>query len=120
MSHEVWLDEVNHVLRMFLVGRCSYEELNELWERSRELLNGTHSRKAIIDLTAIEAFPDEDVRDQLRKETRNSGLTRVAVIATRPEVKVVGITLIRSLGKDAETAFFENEDQALQWLLSEN
>lgn len=118
MKHGVWLDEAKQTLWIRFVGHCSASNFNELCERCQSFLDEHPLPKAIIDLSEIESFPDEDVRDELVGQLRRAGVSRVALICSRPEAKMVCIILHKYLGKYADTEFFSLKQDALEWLES--
>lgn len=116
MKHRVWFDEDHNALRVRLVGHCDRKDIVELGKKFRELLGDKRSRRGVIDLSEIDSFPDEDTRKQLVDETSAVGFTKVAVVGTRPEIKVVGLIIFERLGKEVETEFFNEETKAIIWL----
>lgn len=116
MKHRVWFDQDHNALRIRFVGLCGRKDVVELGKIFRELMDKKETRRALIDLSDIESFPDEDVREQLADETQAAGFSKVAVVGSRPEVKIVGRIMIERLGKQVKTEFFLNEEQAIKWL----
>lgn len=117
MKHDAWLDEAKQTLWIRFVGYCSASNVNELCERCQSFIEGHVLHKAVIDLSEIESFPDEELRSQLLGQLRRAGVERVALICSRPETKMVGITLMAYLKKYTDTEFFATESKALEWLM---
>jgi hypothetical protein len=116
MKHQVRLNEAKGILEIHFVGSCNSLDLREICDRCQRFLNGYLVSKAIIDLSEIESFPDEEVRKQLLGQLRRAGVRKVAIICSRPEVKMVGITLMDYLKRYTSTEVFSSENQALEWL----
>jgi hypothetical protein len=70
----------------------------------------------VIDLSEIESFPDEELCFQLVEQLRRAGVERVALVCSRPEARMVGITLMAYLKKYTDTQFFSQKHGALEWL----
>lgn len=118
MKHDIWLDEETRALYIRFTGYLKSGDVEEISRRCRNLMNGDSRRNAFMDLSNIESFPDQEVRDQLTREIQKIGLSRVAVIGSRPEVKVIGVILVRQLSDYVETQFFHTRKEALSWLTS--
>ncbi len=118
MKHRAWLDEENSILWIVLVGICDRQDVHEVWEECLALArkNGGSPEKVIIDLSAIESFPDEEIRDELVADIRGAGFKRIGVVASRPEVRTVGMVITELLAVHVSTRLFHEEAQALQWL----
>jgi len=117
MKHDAWLDDAKQTLWIRFVGHCGASNVNELCERCQSFIKGHVLHKAVIDLSEIESFPDEELRSQLLGQLRRAGVERVALICSRPEVRMVGITLMAYLKKYTDTEFFAAESKALEWLM---
>ncbi len=117
MKHGVWINEENRILGLRFMGHCNGADFKELCDQCQSRMNGHQLEKAIIDLSQIESFPDEDERDRLVGQLRQAGVEKVALVCNRPEVKIVGIMLQKHLASHADTRFFVGEDEALEWLL---
>ena len=116
MKHDAWLDEAKQTLWIRFVGHCSASNVNELCERCQSFIKGHVLHKAVIDLSEIESFPDEELRFQLLGQLRRAGVERVALVCSRPEAKMVGIILMEYLGRYADAQFFSQKHVALEWL----
>jgi hypothetical protein len=116
MKHRARLDEAREILHISFAGSCNSLDLKELCDCCQRFLNGYSVSKAAIDLSEIESFPDEEVRKQLLGQLRRAGVSKVAIICSRPEVKMVGITLMQYLKKYTDAEFFSSKDEALEWL----
>lgn len=119
MKHRVWLDEANGVLWIRLVGFCDRGDLHAVSNKCKEMLSDRNSGKGVIDLSAINCFPDEEDREQLVNGTLAAGLKKVAVIGSKPQVRVVARAILDLLGSHAQTNFFQDEQNALSWLLED-
>jgi len=116
MKHKVWLDETTGVIWIRFAGQCNGVDFKPLCEQLHALLEKHPSSKAAIELSEIESFPDEEIRDRLIEEIHSAGFLKVAVIGARPEVKTIGIVLHELLAEYVEARFFLRQQDAASWL----
>lgn len=118
MKHKIWFDKSSDILWMEYVGHLKRDEVQSMGERSRTLLNGRKARYAIMDLSHMESFPDDEVCRQLSREVRESRFTRVALVGEKPEIKMVGVIILQYLDKHIPAKFFLCKTEATQWMIS--
>lgn len=118
MKHRVWLDEQKEIMWVKFVGICDRQDVHTVCKECRTMANknGDSPEKVILDLSAIESFPDEEVRDELVVEMCSAGFKRIGVLAARPEVRMVGMVIVELLAEHVSTKFFQEEAKALRWL----
>ncbi len=115
MKHSIYIDDENGLLLISLIGRCSNQEIKLLGERVKWIPPRKCS-KAILDISELASFPDQEGQDLLIQLMGNIGVKKVALVGSRPEVKMVGVVFMDSLNKYMKTAFFQTADKAKLWL----
>ncbi|MBD3286726.1 hypothetical protein GF359_08965 [candidate division WOR-3 bacterium] len=116
VKHHAWLDKKNNLLWIRIMGFCGLAELDKLFEDSRRLLEVNDTSHVAIDISAIEGFPDEDVRNRIALGLSAIEAGRVAVISGRPQINVVAEFIAKDIAVYADARSFMRKVNALSWL----
>ncbi|MBD3286600.1 hypothetical protein GF338_09720 [candidate division WOR-3 bacterium] len=122
MKNEVWLDEVNQVVRQKLIDDAILEEAPEYFQEVKRLLDSLPHRYAIVDLSeaATRTMLNREAREYIVTYSAPMRYERLAYIKASPPLRIMAKIMkalaLRKHADDGEIAFFATEDEALQWL----
>lgn len=126
MKHKMWYDEEKEVFREEIIGSFSEEDVSQYLKRTRELLTPASSPQVLVDFTKASPnlYESNKVKEKLIKgsallQFKNE---RVAFLIKDPVVRTQAWALalgVQSMGKKVEICWFENEQEALDWLKGE-
>lgn len=119
VKHELYFDEKKHIIVFRTRGEFSYEDGVEAVERLEKIVEGKENNQVLCDITDFPAKLDKSVRRLQQDLPQRMRISKMAVIATNPAVRMIGRVVDATMGKGFSAGFFKNEEEALAWLRGE-
>ncbi len=116
MKHELYYDEEKNIIVFRTRGAFSYEDGVEAVEKLENIVKGKENNLVLCDTTDFPAKLDKSVRRLQQDLPKRMKISKMAVIATNPAVRMIGRVVVATMGKGFSAGFFKNEEEALAWL----
>ena len=119
MKHELYFDEEKNIIIFRTRGAFSYEDGVEAVEKLEKIVKGKENNLVLCDTTDFPAKLDKSVRRLQQDLPKRMKISKMAVIATNPAVRMIGRIVVATMGKGFSAGFFKTEEEALTWLKGE-
>lgn len=116
MKHEFYFDEEKNIVVFRTKGGFNYEEGVEAVEMLEKMVKGKEDIRVLCDTRDFPAKLDKSVRRLMEDLPKRFKISKMAMIATNPAVRMIGKIVVATMGKDFSAGFFKTEEEALHWL----
>jgi hypothetical protein len=116
VKHELYYDDEKQIVVFRTRGAFTYEEGVEAVDMLEKIVKGKENVHVLCDTTDFPAKLDKSVRRLQEDLPKRMKISRMAVIATNPAVRMIGRIVVATMGKGFTAGFFKTEDEALRWL----
>lgn len=116
MKHELYLDEEKQIIRFRTRGEFSYEDGVEAVERLEKIVKDKENNLVLCKTTDFPTKPDKSLRRLQQYLPGRMRISKMAVIAANPAVRMIGRIKVATMGKGFSAGFLKNEEEALVWL----
>ena len=116
MKHELYFDEENQIVVFRTKGAVNYEEGVEAVEILKKMVEGRENVLVLCDVSDFPPKLDRSVRKLQKDLPKRFNISKMAMIATNPAVRMIGKIVAATMGKDFKAGIFKTEEDALAWL----
>jgi len=114
MKHEFFLEPPN-LLVMRLRGVWTSEEVLSMNDKALELVGDVTEVNFLADVTELDDMPPK-TRETLIKNQMPFTYLKMALVAQKTSLKVLGTLIFKMMPKVKKTKSFTSEEEAREWL----
>ncbi len=116
MKHFIYYDEPNQIIVIEFTGDFLLREVNPIFQKAMELLEGKPYRQLLVILTGKHTIENRETREATNLALTQTGITEVAFVGGSAASRMLARVMMKTGMIKINGDFFINREKAVEWL----